>query len=159
MNHDLTKVISESVQIFVAVRAAEGTVTTSPSLAVINAGGDATWIKVGAAQKKKTKLVGNPYTTEVDDGLESNNGVGVILTARSVERTTAQETALEGFENKILDVIMRVTDATKAYKFVRCSLVKQPDFPFNQEESQGNELRFKRDAAKFSDAITVITLA
>ena len=159
MNHDLTKVIAESVQIFVAVRAAEGTVTANPTLAVVNAGGDATWVKVGAAQKKKTKLVGNPFTTEVDDGLEANHGVGCILNSRAVERSAAQETALEGFENKILDVVLRVTDSTKAYKFVRCSMVKQPDFPFNQEESQGNELRFKRDAAKFSDAISTITLA
>ncbi|MDP1675673.1 MAG: hypothetical protein Q8L88_02315 [Bacteroidota bacterium] len=158
MNVDLSKVIAESVTIYVAERTSEVDPVGLPITADLDLGVETTWKRLGAHQKKTGKLTSPLHTTEICDGLESNHGTTNNITAKIVEMRDDIITTLESLINKPLDILLRIVETEKYYRLQRASLKFSPAYSLNDEETNGIDVTMMRGAKKLSTGFDQGTL-
>jgi hypothetical protein len=153
MNINLANVTAEPVEIFLAERTSETVPVTIPILADFDNGGGLNWTSVGGTKKKSTKATSDGGNTEIHSGSEVQRGRDLTITADAVETTTAKIQTIESFQDKIVDVILRVLESTKYFRIQKVSLAYFPSFAFAYDDPNVISLRMKRSMRKRTDAI------
>lgn len=154
-----TNVFSDRCEIYIAARTNDSTAVTIPTLAVVDAGGDATWKPVGTYKGGGAKLSVDANGYEDHAGGMNPLGSNVKLEVPAVETDTTKLTTLEGFTGKFVDVVMRKIGATKYYRFNKLSLMIGAEFPFDQKNPNNLKLELTGIAEKLSDVYSTGTLS
>lgn len=153
-----TNVVSDRVEILIAPRTADNTPVAIPSLAVADAGGDATWIAVGTYTGGSMKFTGEPTSYEDQAGGVNLLGIATKLEVPALETDTAKLTALEAFYGKFVDIVCRVIGSAAYHRFNKMSVTMGADFPFNLKDPNKLPITATGIAAKLSSVYSRGTL-
>lgn len=153
-----TNVVSDRVEILVAARTNDSTAVAIPTLAVADAGGDATWIAVGTYKGGALKFTGEPQSYEDQAGGINQLGIIMKFEVPALETDTAKIVALEAFIGKFCDVVCRVLGSAKYHRFNKMSLTIGADFPFDLKNPNAVPLTGQAITSKVSAIYTTGTL-
>ncbi len=153
-----TNVVSDRVEILIAARTLDNTAVTIPSLAVADAGGDATWKAVGTYTGGAMKFTAEPQSYEDQAGGVNLLGIATKLEVPALETDTAKITSLEGFYGKFCDIVCRVIGSAKYHRCNKLSITMGAEFPFNLKDPNKLPISATGITDKLSSVYTTGTL-
>lgn len=132
---DRSKIVASEYEIYLAKRTDIRTAVGLPIQSVITAGGDATWIPVGAYKQGSAKFDSDAMSAKLQGGQLQQFGVNGKLEISAVQTDEAKLTALELLVNEAVDVLC----------------VEQNSFKYIRYNAMGISVKAK-DALSINDA-------
>jgi hypothetical protein len=114
---DKSKIVAADYEVYIAARTSSSPVTL-PLQSVVDAGGDSTWIPVGAYKQGDLKYEAPPNGITLQGSQSHQLAVDAKLEIKLVQTDGAKYTAMEAFVNKEVDILCRQIGsyAYKVYK-------------------------------------------
>jgi hypothetical protein len=146
MANDKTKIIRESVDVFIAPK---GTDTATA----------ASWTILGWCEAETIKLTSSGRNEiELHDNSKFKISNEFLFEALGLETDQAKITALEGFEDQDVDILLiKRADRTAGYKLDGLTLIVEPDFVFSNKTPKKVKISATRTAQSLSDFLSEVT--
>ena len=148
---DRSKIVASEYEIYLAKRTDIRTPVTLPIQSIITAGGDATWIPVGAYEQGGAKFKAEDMSGMLQGGQNQQFGVKGTLEVPAMQTDETKLTALELMTNEAVDVLCVETNGFKYIRYNAMGIVVTVDDPLSIKGANKFPLKGSNMAQKVSD--------